>query len=89
MFDGRSVLLDDGREVRLAAIEVPALPASNETSELGLVAKAGLEAILADQSVELRPIAFSDECREAVVDCLSNHGFTVETSEYKNKSRAQ
>jgi endonuclease YncB( thermonuclease family) len=54
VIDGRSVLLDDGREVRLAAIEVPALPAPGDTGELGLVAKARLEAILATQSVELR-----------------------------------
>ena len=31
VIDGRSFLLDDGREVRLAAIEVPLLPAPGET----------------------------------------------------------
>jgi hypothetical protein len=31
IIDGRSFVLDDGREVRLAAIEVPPLPLSQET----------------------------------------------------------
>jgi endonuclease YncB( thermonuclease family) len=57
ILDGRSFLLEDGREVRLAAIEVPALPGSEDTGALapaGNAAKMALEAILAGQSVELR-----------------------------------
>jgi endonuclease YncB( thermonuclease family) len=50
--DGRSVVLDDGREILISGIEIPstaaagALPAAH--------AKAALEAILLDQLVELR-----------------------------------
>jgi len=50
VLDGRSFMLDGGREVRLAAVEVP----SFEAADTGRDAKAGLEAILAGQTVELR-----------------------------------
>jgi len=50
--DGRSFVLDDGREVRLAAIEVPG---PDETHTNGAeAAKAALESILAGRTVELR-----------------------------------
>jgi endonuclease YncB( thermonuclease family) len=55
--DGRSFLLEDQREVRLAAVEVPSLPGPDDAGSravAGLAAKSALEAILADQSVELR-----------------------------------
>jgi endonuclease YncB( thermonuclease family) len=55
--DGRSFILDDGREIRLAAIEVPLPPASGEAgprAEAGLAARAALESMLAGQDVELR-----------------------------------
>jgi endonuclease YncB( thermonuclease family) len=55
--DGRSFILDDGREIRLAAIEVPLAPAAGESgprAEAGLAARAALESMLASQSVELR-----------------------------------
>src|SRR5215510_13843918 len=55
--DGRSFILDDGREIRLAAIEVPLAPAVGESgpqSEAGLAARAALESMLASQNVELR-----------------------------------
>src|SRR5262249_4436273 len=47
--DGRTLVLDDGREVRLAAIEVapPSEPA-------GAAAKTALEALTAGQPIELR-----------------------------------
>jgi endonuclease YncB( thermonuclease family) len=57
VLDGRSFQLEDGREVRLAAIEVPSLPGSEDTGTqvpAGATAKAALETILAGQSVELR-----------------------------------
>ena len=57
ILDGRSFLLQDGREVRLAAVEVPALPGPDDTgatAPAGTAAKAALDAILAGQSVELR-----------------------------------
>jgi endonuclease YncB( thermonuclease family) len=55
--DGRSFILDDGREIRLAGIEVPPAAAAGESgprAEAGLAARAALEAMLASQSVELR-----------------------------------
>src|SRR5436190_4894190 len=55
--DGRSFLLDDGREIRLPAIEVPPAPHARETgarAQAGSAARAALEAILARESVELR-----------------------------------
>lgn len=54
--DGRSLMLADGREVRLDAIEVPHLPAAGETgpgTALGLAAKSALRAMLSGQTVEL------------------------------------
>jgi endonuclease YncB( thermonuclease family) len=49
VIDGRTLTLDDGREVRLAAIEV-APPAD----AAGAAAKAALEALVAGQAIELR-----------------------------------
>ena len=57
IIDGRSFILEDGREIRLAGIEVPLAPASGESgprAEAGLAARAALESMLASQSVELR-----------------------------------
>jgi endonuclease YncB( thermonuclease family) len=54
--DGRSFILEDGREIRLAGIEVPLPPAPGESgpkAEAGLAARAALESILADRMVEL------------------------------------
>jgi endonuclease YncB( thermonuclease family) len=51
ILDGRDFVLDDGREVRLAAVEVPPLgPAA-------AAAKSALEALLAGQAIELRQSA--------------------------------
>jgi endonuclease YncB( thermonuclease family) len=55
--DGRTFILDDGREVRLAAIEVPLAPEPGETgpaAAAGSAAKAALESILAGRTVALR-----------------------------------
>jgi endonuclease YncB( thermonuclease family) len=55
--DGRSFILEDGREIRLAGIEVPLAPASGESgprAAAALAARAALESMLASQSVELR-----------------------------------
>jgi endonuclease YncB( thermonuclease family) len=54
--DGRSFALDDGREVRLAAIETPPAPEPGETgarAAAGAAAKAALEALVLGQAVEL------------------------------------
>jgi endonuclease YncB( thermonuclease family) len=49
VIDGRTLVLDDGREVRLAAIEV-----APPTESAGAAAKSALEALTARQPVELR-----------------------------------
>jgi endonuclease YncB( thermonuclease family) len=53
--DGRSFVLTDGREIRLADIEVPPLPASDGAgSDIARAARTALAALVAGQSVELR-----------------------------------
>jgi endonuclease YncB( thermonuclease family) len=55
--DGRSFILEDGREIRLAAIEVPLPPGSGETgarAEAAHAARAALASILAGRNVEFR-----------------------------------
>ena len=55
--DGRSFTLEDGREIRLAGIEVPLLPGPGNLgtgAKAGLAARAALESIIAGQNVELR-----------------------------------
>ena len=76
--DGRSFVLEDGREVRIAGIEIPSPPAPS-----GAAAKAALEAILLGRSVELRgpglaidrygrTVAFVEQAGRAVaVDMLA------------------
>src|SRR5215831_18549792 len=57
IIDGRSFILEDGREIRVAGIEVPLAPASGESgprAAAALAARAALESMLASQSVELR-----------------------------------
>ena len=61
--DGRSFTLDDGREIRLAGIEVPLPPALGETgerAEAGRRAKAALEGLVAGREVELRQTGTAD-----------------------------
>jgi endonuclease YncB( thermonuclease family) len=61
--DGRSFTLRDGREVRLAGIEVPLPPRSGENdarAAAGIAARAVLASMLADVEVELRPSAAAD-----------------------------
>jgi endonuclease YncB( thermonuclease family) len=53
VIDGRSFVLDDGREIRLASLEVPA---AGEAAA-GEAARAALAAMLVGQSVELRGTA--------------------------------
>ncbi len=55
--DGRSVVLTNGREVRLAALEAPPTPLPGESgpqAAAGLAAKAALEALVAGKDVVLR-----------------------------------
>jgi endonuclease YncB( thermonuclease family) len=53
--DGRSFTLDDGREIRIAGIEVPLPPAANESgprAQAGLAARAALAALVEGAAVE-------------------------------------
>lgn len=55
--DGRSFILEDGREIRLAGIEVPLPPRTADTSagaEAARAARAALAELIAGQSVALR-----------------------------------
>jgi endonuclease YncB( thermonuclease family) len=55
--DGRSFTLEDGREIRLAGIEVPLSPGPGDLgtgAKAALAARAALESIIAGQDVELR-----------------------------------
>ena len=52
--DGRTFLLDDGREVRLAGIEVPPLAADSGSAPGGAASKDGLAALLAGSEIVLR-----------------------------------
>src|SRR5262245_4897159 len=55
--DGRSFLLADGREVRLAGIEVPFLPGPGESgarAEAGRAARGALSDLVGGRTVELR-----------------------------------
>jgi endonuclease YncB( thermonuclease family) len=55
--DGRSFLLDDGREVRLPGIDVPLPPVAGETgprAEAGNAAREALASMVAGEVVELR-----------------------------------
>jgi endonuclease YncB( thermonuclease family) len=56
IIDGRSFVLDDGREVRLAAIEVPPLPLSQETDPApgGTASRDALDALLVGAQVTLK-----------------------------------
>ncbi len=56
VIDGRTFVLNDGREVRLAAIEVPALPLPQEPGAAsgGAAARDELASVLAGTEVVLR-----------------------------------
>jgi endonuclease YncB( thermonuclease family) len=55
VIDGRTFTLENGREVRLSAIESPALPhAVEQDGKAGLAAKAALEALVAGREVALK-----------------------------------
>jgi endonuclease YncB( thermonuclease family) len=57
ILDGRNIILDDGRAIRLAGVEVPAVPAMPVAGETGPAsaggARAALEALLVGQTVHL------------------------------------
>jgi endonuclease YncB( thermonuclease family) len=53
IIDGRTLVLDDGREVRLAGVEVPPLPQGTGNAPGGTEAKAALEALAGGDEVVL------------------------------------
>lgn len=63
VLDGRTFLLDDGREVRLAAIEVPPLSRSEEagTAAASTVSKEALAGLLAGAQLVLRRAEFPSD----------------------------
>ena len=58
IIDGRTFVLDDGREVRLAAIEVPLLPQESGAAPGGAAARDALAALMAGAQVVLRRAEF-------------------------------
>jgi len=64
VLDGRTLVLDNGQEVRLAAIETPAPPAPGEAgpqAKAGLAAMRALEALLAGRPVTLKRLGPSSD----------------------------
>lgn len=63
VLDGRTFLLEDGREVRLAAIEVPMLPVPGElnASSDGDAAKSALAGLLAGAQIVLQRAEFASD----------------------------
>jgi endonuclease YncB( thermonuclease family) len=66
--DGRSFVLEDGRDIRLAGIEVPLPPGSAEVGERAEAARAAsrasraaLEAVIGGQTIKLRPSGAADD----------------------------
>ena len=62
--DGRSFTLDDGREVRLAGIEVPSLAASRKDAAPGVqaaAAKAALAALVAGRTITLNRAGVAED----------------------------
>jgi endonuclease YncB( thermonuclease family) len=66
--DGRSFVLDDGRDIRLAGIEVPLPPGPGESGAraaaahaAGQTARAALESMVAGQNVALRASGAADD----------------------------
>jgi endonuclease YncB( thermonuclease family) len=57
VLDGRSFMLEDGREVRIAGIEVPAAQEPNHPNTAGAAAKAVLTSLLLGQAVELHGLS--------------------------------
>jgi endonuclease YncB( thermonuclease family) len=67
--DGRSFVLDDGREIRLAGIEVPLPPRPGEIgprADAGIAARDALGSIVADQNVEFRQHGATDRYDRAL-----------------------
>ena len=61
--DGRTFVLEDGREVRLAGLEVPPMPLPGESSAMpgGAAAKDGLDALVRGVEVALQRAEFKSD----------------------------
>ncbi len=68
VIDGRDFVLDDGREVHLAAVEVPLLPVAGDTHAApgGAAAKAALAALMSGAQVVLRAAEFSQTATDGL-----------------------
>src|SRR6516225_714673 len=77
VIDGRSFLLDDGREVRLPGIEVPLLPLADEAgprADAGNAARGALASMIAGAAVELRAATrLSDRYSRIVAHAYYTH----------------
>jgi endonuclease YncB( thermonuclease family) len=60
VIDGRSFLLVDGREIRLAAIETPPISVADAVQDAGEAAKLELESLLHDRIVTVQPLGGVD-----------------------------
>lgn len=69
IIDGRTFALDDGREVRLAAIEAPPLPAPQDEDAApgGRAARAALDALAGGEAVVLRRAAIATDRYQRLV----------------------
>jgi endonuclease YncB( thermonuclease family) len=80
--DGRSFTLEDGREIRLAGIEVPLLPGPGDLgtgAKAGLAARAALESIIAGQNVELRQKDVADRYGRMPALAYVTQGMSLES----------
>jgi endonuclease YncB( thermonuclease family) len=66
--DGRSFVLEDGRDIRVAGVEVPLPPGSGEVGERAQAARAAsqasraaLESMIGGQTIKLRPSGAADD----------------------------
>ena len=67
IIDGRTFVLDDGREVRLAGIEVPPLPQQRGVAPGGADAKDALDALAGGDDVLLRRAAIASDRYQRLV----------------------
>ncbi|NWG24349.1 MAG: thermonuclease family protein, partial [Pseudorhodoplanes sp.] len=78
VIDGRSAVLADGREIRLAGIEVPFAARPGEASSApALASKNALEALLAGRRVAMRPAEPATDRYGRAVSYVFREGETV------------
>ena len=91
VIDGRSFSSEDGREIRLAGIEVPPPPRPGESSrhaEAGRAARAALEAIIGGRTVELRHNGeATDRYGRALAFAYLGHGRSLQSAAHEMLGR--